>query len=105
MIYHMIPARGPQTYFLGNRRALQLVGLSRSSIFQCVQDARNGLPNSLSSDDPDVQTSAAGAFRDNRSARNGRHGYHWSASYWQLGLGLRHLASRSLGIQAIGSWA
>ena len=25
--------------------------------------------------------------RDNRSARNGRHGYHWSKGYWQLGLG------------------
>jgi hypothetical protein len=30
------------------------------------------------SDGRGVQTSAAGAFRDNRSARNGRHGYHWS---------------------------
>ena len=30
------------------------------------------------SDGRGVQTSAAAAFRHNRSARNGRHRYHWS---------------------------
>ena len=30
---------------------------------------------------PGIQTEA---FRDNRSARNGRHGHHWSASYWSF---------------------